>query len=553
MIQAIVNKIRNTRKLRLAAAFSFAALGYVILNYPYLVVAILYRLAANDPASAIHNALSYGVQFALVCATLILLPKRWSTFLLMLFAVSALVNRGYFDILQTNLDSTGILWLLTELRQAQSAFIEFLPVLLVSTLKVALAIGCLLAARALFAGPPPAARRARAASPATIAAVLALTVGFDAAASYSGTGRGSEFNLFGLTARALAQTYPARAAVALRPAAPPKAEKIVWLIDESVAFTGFESVSGKLLANLPSDIDVINFGQATSFANCSAPSNAALRWGVNVAKIGARTDLRTAPSIWAYARAAGYRTTLIDGQVRGSPQNMIWDPERALIDTYLPASNGIETDREIAQKINQVLRSDKKEFIYVVLRGAHYQYHSNYPAHALPEGAALIDRYHKAIEYSKTGVFKSIFDSIPHNNVAVFYTSDHGQVIRAGALPHCSAKPPAEEYAVPLLLFAPANSWAAKFSGAAKSGHSHSQIFPTTLWLLGYSDSFAEANFDNLLDKQPQSIVKFGKSIVPGADGATIDVTVARPVASPGRPLRVSGAPVVGKPGTLRD
>ncbi len=536
MMHAIPSKIRNNPQLRLAAAISLAALGYALLNYPYLIVAIAYRLAASDPASAIRNTLSYGVQFGLVCASLMLLPKRWSTLLLALFALSALINRGYFDILKTSLDSTGIMWLLAETRQAQSAFAEFLPVLLLSTLKVALGIALLLAARRLFV-----AKRPRRAAPVTVAALLALTVGFDVVADYSGTGRGSEFNLYALAARGLAQTYPARSAVTLRPVDRPKAEKVVWLIDESVAYSGFASVSDKLLANVPADLAVIDFGKATSFANCSAQSNAALRWGVNVADVNPKTDLRTAPTIWAFARAAGFHTTLIDAQVKGTPQNMVWKPERDLIDDYLPAQNGIDTDREVAGKINAILRSDRKEFVYVVLRGSHYQYHSNYPAHALPDDAPLIDRYHKSIEYSKTGVFARLFDAIPHDNIAVFYTSDHGQVVRSGVLPHCSAQPTQEEYQVPLLLFARAGGWASKFASVQKSGHSHSQIFPTTLWLFGYPDAFAETHYDNLLNKPAQSIVEFGKAIIPAKEGASINVTVVRQPDSPAaQPLRAS-------------
>jgi hypothetical protein len=68
---------------------------------------------------------------------------------------------------------------------------------------------------------------------------------------------------------------------------------------------------------------------------------------------------------------------------------------------------------------------------------------------------------------------------------------------------------------------------AADLGAPGPGPHHHSQIFPTTLWLMGYSRAFAEQSYDHMLDKQPKQLVKFGKAIVPrpeSGEGIQVDV-----------------------------
>src|SRR5690606_14149895 len=116
---------------------------------------------------------------------------------------------------------------------------------------------------------------------------------------------------------------------------------------------------------------------------CSAPANLALRSGVDVRNAGPDMDLRATPSIWAYARKAGYRTALIDGQTTGAPQNLLLPPERALIDEVETVGDGIDTDRAIARRINARLKAPGRSFTYAVLRGVHFQYRDHVPPGAL--------------------------------------------------------------------------------------------------------------------------------------------------------------------------
>jgi hypothetical protein len=344
-----------------------------------------------------------------------------------------------------------------------------------------------------------------------------------------GGSRGAELNLYRTAFDVITVKHPDRLPVAELPSETAKVKKIVWLVDESIVHAQFHSLSGPMLSKVEPTYKATDLGNAVSFANCSGQSNAAMRWGVNVATINSNTDLRKNPTIWAYAKAAGFRTTLIDGQVSGAPQNFIWTPERKLIDDFRPALNGIDTDRAIARTLNQMLKSDQKDFIYVVLRGAHYQYSSNYPADPELEKSSLIDRYRRAISYSKEGVFETIFQDLRRTDVAVFYTSDHGQIVEPGKVPHCNEVPDPDEFSVPLLLIAPVETKLPNlFKHDGVTQHSASQIFPTALWLMGYSRQYAEENYDSLLDKAPKAIVKFGKSMTPRSSGDPIEVKVYR-------------------------
>src|SRR5690606_25402319 len=159
---------------------------------------------------------------------------------------------------------------------------------------------------------------------------------------------------------------PPRAAPALRPTSEGAAlapRHIVWVIDESVAQAPFERIIAPLITNVPH----LDFGVAASMANCSAPAHVALRSGVDVRRAGPKTDLRRTPSIWGYAHAAGYRTLLIDGQTSGAPQNLLLPPERALIDTALSMKGGIDTDLQIADRLNAEIKRPGRTFSYAVL------------------------------------------------------------------------------------------------------------------------------------------------------------------------------------------
>src|SRR5581483_3258540 len=139
----------------------------------------------------------------------------------------------------------------------------------------------------------------------------------------------AETNLYVFGVPALLATSPDLRPVSVAPTHRPLAEKVLLVVDESVTYEAYRRNIAPLLKGLAA----IDFGEAASVANCSAPSNALLRWGIERNRLGDDTyDPRTNPSIWGYARKAGFRTVLIDGQSNGAMQNYLSPKEAALID-----------------------------------------------------------------------------------------------------------------------------------------------------------------------------------------------------------------------------
>ena len=116
--------------------------------------------------------------------------------------------------------------------------------------------------------------------------------------------------------------------------------------------------------------------------------------------------------------------------------------------------------------------------------------------------------------------------------MAVFYTSDHGQNISQSVLPHCSTQPVEAEFSVPLLAFLPPEK-IAEYAPLTPAKHSASQIFPTTLQLMGYPDTYAQKEYDNDLKSPTAQYVWFGRGVFPVSNGSSIDIN--KPDDFPGR------------------
>src|SRR5262249_8252404 len=98
----------------------------------------------------------------------------------------------------------------------------------------------------------------------------------------------------------------------------PLAKHIVFIVDESVRSDALEindplAENTRLLANHKDEL--INFGVAVSGANCSFLSRTMLKFGIRSddfqeLEVPGLTSLKRpiGPSIWKYARQAGYRT-----------------------------------------------------------------------------------------------------------------------------------------------------------------------------------------------------------------------------------------------------
>jgi glucan phosphoethanolaminetransferase (alkaline phosphatase superfamily) len=499
--------------LRLALGLLLFAAAYAIINYRLLVQSILYRAAANDFESVAFALLGFTIQGLALLLAVALLPRRLFALLLALVAVSALVNITYADIVRDTIDLARMSWLLGESRQAGEAAGQFAGAALIAALKTALAVALLWSAR-LTLRPLLRAKvhRAKHLLPLLLAVLAPSFVAIGPPAA--------ERNVYRYTAQILtAPPAPPRDAVTAVPDSTRQIEKIVWLIDESVSHAAF----AKLVRPRLTRFDPVDFGEAAAIANCSSPAHVGLRSGLDVRRITPATDLRRAPTIWAYARKAGYRTMLIDGQVTGPPQNMMLPTERVLIDEYRAAAAGLRTDYEMARMLSAELRQPGKRFVYAVLRGVHFQYSDHYPEGLIPADSPVTAQYEAAVAYSRRGLFDALLADVDRERVAILYTSDHGQNVREGTMPHCSEDPDAAEFSIPLIAFLPRER-AAPYAHAPKHGRSASQIFPTTLEWMGYDPAYAQARYDRDLHQSTARYVWLGRSVLPTRSGEEIDL-----------------------------
>jgi hypothetical protein len=509
---------RRARTARLVAAVLLFATGYAIANRYQITHNVLYRFAASDAESAVRAGLFLVAQAAILFAALALLPGRWAALLLAVAGGSILVNHGYSGIVGEQVDGGTLAWMIAETGQAGNAAGEFIVPLLLAGMQTAAGLMLLATARGLVRSIAPMPWGYGIAA----GVVLLLTAPSILYRHAEVWPEGAERNIPGLGWDLLtAPPPPPREAPALAPDGAVKTPRhIVWLIDESVAAAPFARLIAPKLAAVPH----LDFGTAAAMGHCSAPAQVALRSGVDVRRASPATDLRRSPSIWAYAKRAGYRTTLIDGQTAGAPQNLMLAPELALIDDYREMPGGIDTDLKIADVLNRQMRGDARTFTYVVLRGVHFQYRDHYPAGSIPEGSPVALQYDTALQWSKGRFFERLLAGVDREAVAIIYTSDHGQNLAPGELPHCSREPVADEYRIPLLAFLP-DALSARYGGAKRGGHSASQIFPATLGWMGYDRASAAALYDHDLTQPTARYVTFGRTVIPMGSDTKVSMT----------------------------
>lgn len=507
------------RYISFALGILLFTVGFAIANRFQLTHYVLYRFAANDQVSAAENFLLLAGQALCLLMALMLCGRRLLFFLLPVLFVSILVNLGYGQTVNDLIDAGKLSWMFAEARQAGGAAGEFAFSLGLAAFQAIGAILCLYLAWLAFRRSALVPRRLICWPPALLAlAAPNILAAFGALDTLT-----AERNVYALALEiARAEPPPPRAPVDMVPDASVDAPTdIVWLIDESVAARQFDELAPSLLEGHPH----VDFGTAISMGHCSAPSNVAMRSGVDVRHARPTIDLRRTPSIWAYARKAGYRTVLIDGQTSGAPQNLLLPPERALIDEVMNVDDGMDTDRAIAARLNAMMKDDVKSFIYVILRGVHFQYRDHFPAGLIPADSSVMRQYETALNYSKRGFFDRLLDDVEREGVAIIYTSDHGQNIEEGVLPHCSRSPVADELRTPLIAFLP-DRLSARYGEPITTARSASQIFPATLSWMGYDRQQAERRYDRDLDRPPFGYVWFDRNVIPLDSGDPVDVLV---------------------------
>lgn len=315
------------------------------------------------------------------------------------------------------------------------------------------------------------------------------------------------------------QSTSPREIVASGPEQPPLTEDVFLVIDESVRadFIDPNGARGVTPFLASRSGEFANFGYAVSGNNCSLFSNLILRYGGTPESL--TQTLRSGPSIWAWAHAAGFRTVYIDAQLEGGRlQNGMTLGERNEIDELIQLEAPItERDERAADLLATFSRDGTRTFALVNKWGSHFPYAQNYPADAAPFQPAmapdepiggdrerLLGAYRNSVLWTTDRFFERLLKADVGAS-ALIYTSDHGQnLLERGVVTHCSAVDPYPlEGVVPLLVLAGPAELRERFSHAAARGldrASHFEIFPTLLELFGFDPARRARYGPSLLD-----------------------------------------------------
>ena len=258
-------------------------------------------------------------------------------------------------------------------------------------------------------------------------------------------------------------------------AATPPTNNIIFVVDESVrgdhlGIDGYTRDTTPLLTRLSADGKLKNWGIASSAATCSIESNNLLLTGLHDLP-DTDFNIYKLPTIFQYAKAAGYKNYYFDGQL-----STVWNGKASDLDDYewINAKNFIdlppyEVDHEIATRVHQIVASGTGNFIWINKRGTHKPYERAYPKDANLWQPALygaddtgfygnvdhdqlVNSYDNALLYNLQSFFSPLVESSVPASTVIVYTSDHGQTLgeNGAVVSHCSTT--RNEAVVPLFV-----------------------------------------------------------------------------------------------------
>ena len=343
-----------------------------------------------------------------------------------------------------------------------------------------------------------------------------------------------------------------RQQVAVTPT-PSALDKIVVIMDESVRgdWLDINTANGIPTGLIPHSHRAANFGLAASHANCSAASNLSFRYAAR--RNSYQLDEAVRPSLWAFAKAAGYRTVYLDGQrTNRELQNFMTAQELSEIDELIQhdeATVARDKDIVLVEKLQALLARPERLYIYVNKNGVHFPYEGKYPPSAavfkphmetgtivgLNEGNQYGDgfgnepfrnSYKNAVAWNTGEFFKRLLPQIDLSKTLLLFTSDHGQNFTktqdVGFLTHCTTGPaPAAEGTIPLVWLTDHGATLSALQASAQRWQHRASQWntpSTILQLMGYpADWLAEQYEPTLFAEQlgkPQFIstyfVRFG-------------------------------------------
>jgi glucan phosphoethanolaminetransferase (alkaline phosphatase superfamily) len=285
-------------------------------------------------------------------------------------------------------------------------------------------------------------------------------------------------------------------------AVPP--DNIVFIVDESIradhlSLNGYSRPTTPYLEQLQRQGILYNWKDAASSATASVHSNTLLLTGVNHLP-DVSQETRKMPTIFAYAKAMGYRVSLLDVQM--NTRWLMQADDYALVDERLTEqdfSNGSEFDMDLeaARWMEAKLRGSTGNFIWINKMGAHFPYASRYPSGAALwqptlagtdydpiQGAELVNSYDNALIYNLENFFRILIQPEILEHTVIVYTSDHGQTLSENGETWPQTGSTRNEAQIPLLII---SGRPLTVDTAYKA--SHQNLFATLLDLMQVPDS----------------------------------------------------------------
>ncbi|MFD2516254.1 sulfatase-like hydrolase/transferase [Pontibacter locisalis] len=302
-------------------------------------------------------------------------------------------------------------------------------------------------------------------------------------------------------------------------------QHLFLIVDESITGSSL-SLNGNIVRTTPYletiKDSIINFGVASAITNNSAGSNIALMSGMQVKDLPDKErKALTSPSIFQYAKQAGYITYFVDAQLgRKALQNYMSPSDLNYVDHFIqpaeldPALPYFMRDYKVAELLVKLSKSEQKVFVYVNKVGAHWPYARTYPETAtvfkpvlstssmIKDKNRSVNTYNNAIRWTVDGFWKELMQGItPADSTVIVYTSDHGQNLEGDgiSITHASTNETKPiEANVPLWIMDRSNVLSG-YTTPAPNQQSHEQVFPTLLLLQGYSPQFIKSTYGSTL------------------------------------------------------
>ena len=504
--------MKNRLNLGLAAAQIAAVVALVAITNTELFPRVVLLLKQGRFGTLATTGVIWV--FALACMALVLLERRNSVRVLwaLVLAVSGTIAWGFQRAAHLELSVFDILGFWEARHEAGNA-----SAIYGEAIKLALVLSVLsfLAYALPFISRQWGMRRfalLRAAAPMLPIAIIASIVFLKGGNGHFAMPKQfSQISLAALAGGKLAvNPIVTRNEVALKAGSAKAASHILYLVDESLrpdylALAPGNSTTPHFAAFAQ---QMVNYGPAASGAICSNYSNAILRFMPSRSDMGGA--ISSIPTIWQYAKAAGFRTVYIDGQGHAIEnetrlQNFMTLAERKNIDAFYPLPDVSSKDADLAvlDIIAKEFAKPGPVFIYANKQGMHFPYDQNYdvadaryhPTQAeagTRDVASMINSYRNAVSWNVDAFFAEFSRRIAMKDLAMVYTSDHGQYFRPGEATHCKSSDSHPEMAlVPLFAYIDNSAGMTALAvGAERSKGlaSQFQIAPTLLSWMGYAE-----------------------------------------------------------------